>query len=92
MAVNPQDLPKDEKEREFIAENLALILEMDKEDVLNRMNKNNRYQEIKRHVSKEIGNKVRQFRSENNIKGIYIDEDSKRVYPTIILQPMCWGL
>lgn len=81
IAVNPQDLPKDEKEREFIAENLALILEMDKEDVLNRMNKNNRYQEIKRHVSKEIGNKVRQFRSENNIKGIYIDEDSKRVYP-----------
>ncbi len=81
VAVNPQDLPKDEKEREFIAENLALILEMDKEDVLNRMNKNNRYQEIKRHVSKEIGNKVRQFRSENNIKGIYIDEDSKRVYP-----------
>lgn len=54
---------------------------MDKEDVLEKMNKNNRYQEIKRHVSKEVGNKVRQFRSENNIKGIYIDEDSKRVYP-----------
>ena len=81
IAVNPQDLPKDKKEREFIAENLALILEMDKEDVLEKMNKNNRYQEIKRHVSKEVGNKVRQFRSENNIKGIYIDEDSKRVYP-----------
>lgn len=81
IAVNPQDLPKNKKEREFIAENLALILEMDKEDVLEKMNKNNRYQEIKRHVSKEVGNKVRQFRSENNIKGIYIDEDSKRVYP-----------
>ena len=81
IAVNPQELPKDEKEKENIAEALALILEMDKEEVLNKINKNSRYQEIKRYVSKDVGNQVRQFRSENNIKAIYVDEDSKRVYP-----------
>lgn len=81
IAVNPQELPEGEEEKEKIAEGLALILEMDKEDVFNKINKNNRYQDIKRYVSKDVGNQVRQFRSENNIKAIYVDEDSKRAYP-----------
>ncbi|MDQ2086883.1 penicillin-binding transpeptidase domain-containing protein [Herbivorax sp. ANBcel31] len=79
IAVNPQELPDDKKEN--IAQKFSIILEMDKEDVLDKLNKDNRYEIIKSHVSKEVGNQVRQFRSENNIRGIYIDEDSKRIYP-----------
>ncbi|TYQ13056.1 UNVERIFIED_CONTAM: stage V sporulation protein D (sporulation-specific penicillin-binding protein) [Acetivibrio alkalicellulosi] len=81
IVVNPQEVPKSQQEREDMAYDLARILDMKEDDVLNRINRNSRYEVIKRQVSKEVGNKVRQWRSEKNIKGIYIDEDTKRHYP-----------
>lgn len=78
----------DEKER--IAEKLAQILQLKKEDVLKRITRNNSsYEVVKKQVEKEVGNEVRKWKEELNKEwekeekstGIYIDEDTKRYYP-----------
>jgi stage V sporulation protein D (sporulation-specific penicillin-binding protein) len=49
--------------------------------VLNLARKNSSYEMIKRGVEKEDADKVRTFIKENDIKAIYLVEDSKRYYP-----------
>jgi len=57
-------------------------LDLDEEAVLKKINKtNSRYEIIKKRVEKSIGDQIRQWKSEEKIKGLYIDEDTKRYYP-----------
>ncbi|NLL05019.1 MAG: PASTA domain-containing protein [Clostridiaceae bacterium] len=82
IVVNPQDFEKlKESEKEEIAEKLAQILELNKEDVLKKIKRNVSYEVIKKQVEKEVGNKIREWIEEDEIVGIYIDEDTKRYYP-----------
>jgi len=81
ITASPSDIKKSGKDPEMIAEKLAEILEMDKETVLKRIKKNSYYEIIKRKVDKEVGDKVRQWIEDEGIKGINIDEDTKRYYP-----------
>lgn len=64
-----------------ISGELSTILGMEKETVKKMLTKNTMYQLIKQKVDKEIGSKVRQWKKDNKIEGIYIDEDTKRFYP-----------
>ncbi|MFA6348195.1 MAG: penicillin-binding protein 2 [Candidatus Paceibacterota bacterium] len=72
--------PEEIEDKNLAAEKLAVILNMDKEEILQRMNKSGSfYQIIKRSVSKEIADKVK----EAGIKGVSIDEKKeKRYYPS----------
>lgn len=82
IVVNPQDfknVPDSEKER--VAEKLSQILEISKEEVLKKINSKYSYETIKRQVEKEVGNEIRKWIKEEEIVGIYIDEDTKRYYP-----------
>lgn len=79
--VNNQDIEKSNKDKEMIAEELAQILELDKEAVLKKLNKKSQYEIIKKKVDREIGDRVRKWIEEDNILGVYIVEDSKRYYP-----------
>jgi stage V sporulation protein D (sporulation-specific penicillin-binding protein) len=81
ISANPQVLKKSKKPLEEIAAELGTFLEMDTETVLKKVQKASRYEWIKRKVDKEAGDQVRQWRQENNLDGIYIDEDTKRFYP-----------
>jgi len=81
ISVNPSDLKNTGKTLESIAEGLAEILEMDKEEVLKRISKRTSYEIVKKKVDKEVGDKVRKWVEENKLSGIYIDEDTKRFYP-----------
>lgn len=85
ISVNPPDFMdkmKNTPEKiDQIANDLAEILDMTPESVRSKLTSNSSWAFIKRKVDKEVGTKVRQYISENNIDSIYVDEDSKRYYP-----------
>ena len=76
----PPDYP--EPTNEFIAENLAEILDLEVDDILARLAKENSlYEMIKWRVEPEESEAVEQFITENHISGIYLMPTSKRYYP-----------
>lgn len=82
IVVNPTEIDKSSEVREQIAQKLAEFLDLDKESVLKKINKtNSRYEIIMKRVERSVGDQIRQWKSDNKIKGLYIDEDTKRYYP-----------
>lgn len=79
--ANPKDLADMGISLYPIAKKLSDILEMDEDMILQKLSKNTRYEIIKEKIDKEIGDKVRIFIKEEKIKGIFVDEDTKRFYP-----------
>lgn len=65
------------KEREKVIEVLCQELGLSEEYVEKRVDKVSSIEKIKSNVSKEIGDKIREY----NLAGIKIDEDYKRYYP-----------
>lgn len=76
ISSNSKNLSPDE-----IADGLAPILQMDRNDIYKIITKKVSYITIKRKVDKDTETKVREWTIENKAKGINIDEDSKRFYP-----------
>lgn len=65
-----------------IADFLAETLEVDRQNILDRMEKTrSKYQIIKKKVERDTCDKIRVFINENNIVGIHLEEDIKRYYP-----------
>ena len=83
IACHPTDIKANKKNisADKIADDLAPILDMDRDSLLKLITKNTSYVRIKRKVDKETEMNVRTWISENNVKGIVIEEDSKRYYP-----------
>ncbi len=81
ISCSPQVIKKLKLDTEKISSDLASILEMEKEVVKKKLTKSSRYELIKQKVDKDIGSKVRQWKKDNDIDGIYVDEDTKRFYP-----------
>ncbi|MBQ3472201.1 MAG: PASTA domain-containing protein [Clostridia bacterium] len=87
LICNPEDI-KEDGDADVIAQKLAPILDMDSTKIKQLITKETRYQVIKKRMSKEQTDKVRELmNSENDAKtakamsGVYFDEDSKRYYP-----------
>ena len=68
---------------QFVAENLASILNLEVEDVMKHLeNKNSQYEIIKYRVEPEESEAVQEFITENHLShGIYLMPTSKRYYP-----------
>ncbi|NMA67755.1 MAG: PASTA domain-containing protein [Clostridiaceae bacterium] len=85
VSVNPKalrdEVKGDETKLRSIANDLAAFLDMDSNLIMEKFNKNSRYEFIKRKIDREIGTQIREYVMDNNISNIYIDEDSKRFYP-----------
>lgn len=82
ISCSPQVIKKQSKLNvDKISSELATMLGMEKETVKKKLTKSSRYELIKQKVDKDIGSKVRQWKKDNDIEGIYIDEDTKRFYP-----------
>lgn len=75
----PNSIPKDQKEE--VATKLAEILELKKEDVLAKLSKNSSTETIASKVDKEKATKVLEYISDENLSGVRVDEDTKRIYP-----------
>ncbi|MCD7948404.1 MAG: PASTA domain-containing protein [Oscillospiraceae bacterium] len=72
-----------EPTNEFVAENLAQILDMDKEDILTRLEKTwSQYEIIKSRIEPDEADIVREFIQENGLEtSIYLPPTTKRYYP-----------
>ena len=81
IALSPREIKASGQDSDSIAKTLADILALEKEKVFEKVTASSAYEIIKRNVDKETGNKIREWISNNNIKGMIIDEDSKRYYP-----------
>ncbi len=79
--VNPTDIPYSEPEPEEIAESLSHILNMDEQDILDKITRRTSYDTLKKKIDRETGDQVRKWVLDNDVHGIYVDEDNKRYYP-----------
>lgn len=64
-----------------ISQAISDALQIDKGDVLKKLQKSDSYELIKRKAEKEASDKLRSWVKANKVDGIYIDEDTKRYYP-----------
>jgi stage V sporulation protein D (sporulation-specific penicillin-binding protein) len=72
-----------EPTNEFIASNLAAILDVEEEDILERLSwTDKQYALVKSKVEEEVADQVLTFLTENHLSGgIYLQPDTKRYYP-----------
>ncbi|MGN1013305.1 MAG: penicillin-binding transpeptidase domain-containing protein [Clostridia bacterium] len=75
----PNSVNKDKKDE--IAQNLAQILELDKDEILNKLNKRVSSVTIATKVDQEKSKALLEYINENEITGVSVDEDMLRVYP-----------
>ncbi len=82
ISCNPNEIKKNKKlSVDQVADQLAEILSLNRDDVLRLITKKANSAIIKRKVDRDIEIQIRTWMSENSVKGINIDEDAKRYYP-----------
>lgn len=78
--ISPADIS--ENELPLIADNLSQILNVDRQMIVDRgSNRKSYYQIIKQKIEKDVADQVLEFISEHKIKGVNLEEDTKRYYP-----------
>ncbi len=78
----PRDIALYKEDPDVIAQGLSEILGVDANDILAKAAKTKSwYQVIARKVEPEVSDKVREFKNKYDLKGVKIEEDSKRYYP-----------
>jgi stage V sporulation protein D (sporulation-specific penicillin-binding protein) len=81
IAITPYMVRKSSEKVNAIANKLAEILGLDSSFILEKINSKNSYETIARKIDEKIGLKVKDWIKEKSIDGIYVDDDTKRVYP-----------
>lgn len=80
VLFSPADIT--DEQAEILADGMSEILGVDRDFVVEKAkNKKNYYQIVKKKVEKEVADQVLAFASEHDIKGVSLQEDSKRYYP-----------
>ncbi len=78
--ISPYEI-EDEQES-LIADYLSDTLGVNRAEIVMRMGrKQSKYQIIKKKVDRSVTDEIRKFIEENDIVGIHLEEDTKRVYP-----------
>ena len=78
--ISPAEMEEDQ--RELVASGLSEILGVDYDTIYEKSLKTWRYNEtIKKKVDNDTADQVTAFAQENEIKGIYLSEDTMRYYP-----------
>ncbi|MBQ8165164.1 MAG: PASTA domain-containing protein [Clostridia bacterium] len=70
-----------EEYQKMIAKGLSDILGIEYDGLLEKLKGSGNYLEIASKLDIEVGDKVTEWKKNNNIKGVYIDSDTKRYYP-----------
>ena len=86
VVCNPQQIQKD-KSAGIVAAKLAEILNMDEDAILERLNKSNQFQYIKKRITIEEADAIKKLKDSSAdeemaklFSGVYFEEDSKRYY------------
>ncbi len=78
--ISPYEI--EEKDEAKIADYLSEKLGVDRADIVERMTrKQSKYQIIKKKVDTSITDEIREFIEAEGVKGIHLEEDTKRFYP-----------
>ncbi len=78
--ISPNEIEVEDQAK--IADFLSETLEVDRNEIVQKMNnKKSKYQRIKRKVDRETADLVRNFITKEKVKGIHLEEDTKRYYP-----------
>ncbi len=64
-----------------VAEDFAKILDLDKDTVKRKIDKESSFEYIKKKVEKDSADELRKYLEENELSGVSFVEDVKRVYP-----------
>lgn len=75
----PNTIPSEQKED--VAQNISQILEVDKSEILDKLNKKVSSVTLATKVNEEKAQKVLEYLEDNDITGVSVDEDMLRVYP-----------
>ena len=75
----PNNISADKKDE--VAQKLADVLEINKDEVLSKLNKNVASVTIATQVNEEKANEILTYILKNEINGISVDEDMLRIYP-----------
>lgn len=82
VCISPLEIERNDQDKRLIAESLAEILDVDEDDLREKMKKtNSQYIVIKKRVEQDVGDRVRAFITENKIKGVFLEPTTKRYYP-----------
>lgn len=80
VSINPSKIKNEQKE--FIAQGLSEIFELDYEETLTKVNSTSKVETIAKKVENDKISKLHEWMASNKIEvGINIDGDSKRYYP-----------
>ncbi|NCB73737.1 MAG: PASTA domain-containing protein [Clostridia bacterium] len=80
--ISPAEIKIYEEDPALIAQGLSEILGVDYDSIMAKAaNTKSWYQTISRKVEPEVSDKVREFKNKYDLKGVKIEEDSKRYYP-----------
>ncbi len=86
LVCNPQQIAKD-KSAGIVAAKLSTILNMDEDEIYDKLTKTNQFQYIKKRISVEEADAIKKLKDSSADKemaklfsGIYFEEDSKRYY------------
>lgn len=79
LTVAPTNIKAEDKEK--IAKDIAEIIEGDYDSILAKLNKTVSLVTIETNISKDIATKLSNYILENDLKGIYVDESTNRIYP-----------
>lgn len=90
--IDPNEIHKKEENIDLIAEGLSNILGTDPNDIREMAAKTNlRYQVVKRKIEQDLTDQVREFITDNELSGIYLEPDTKRYYPSASLAAQVIG-
>lgn len=79
VTIEPKNIKKENKE--MVAKKLSEILGIDYEETLKKVNKNSSIETVAKKIEKDKTDVLRQWIIDDKVKGINIDEDTKRYYP-----------
>lgn len=74
-------IPNSVKNKEEVGKKLAEILELNIDNVMAKLNKNSAQETIYSKLDNEKSAEILEYISKNDVEGIKIDEDTKRIYP-----------
>ncbi|MCL1806272.1 MAG: penicillin-binding transpeptidase domain-containing protein [Oscillospiraceae bacterium] len=86
VCVSPRDIARDkdaDAKKKIIADGLSALLDVDREMIVERMERTNRANEtIKMQIERELADEVRQFIEDNKLtRMVFLEPASKRYYP-----------
>lgn len=90
--ISPLELQQKDQDVAFIAQGLAEILDVDADWVMEQaQDVSLLYKVISRKIDADLADQVRSFINDNDLEGVYLEPDTKRVYPYAALAAQIVG-